>query len=142
MGIDLNPNFIGEVINHGGVGEVRDLRNSQPLPPADYVIMQASLYHFLPDPHNIVNQMAAAAKVALIVAEPVRNLAQSKIPFVGAISSLLTNAGDGAQPHRFTEETLDKLFFDCFETSTESFHIAGGREKVYVVPTKHKRLSY
>lgn len=135
-GLDMNRAFIDKLISCGGSGEVRDLRAGDRLPSADYVIMQASLYHFLPDAANIVKQMGAAARVALIVAEPIRNLAQSKIPLVGAISSLLTNAGDGAQPHRFTEQSLDELFFECFESLPETFYIAGGREKVYVFPKK------
>ncbi len=42
--------------------------------------MQASLYHFLPDAHEIVERMLAAAGRRVIVSEPVRNLASSQNP--------------------------------------------------------------
>jgi hypothetical protein len=49
-GLDLNPRFVDRVCRVGGRGLVWDLGEDQPLPPADSVVMQASLYQFLPDP--------------------------------------------------------------------------------------------
>src|SRR6516165_10754236 len=48
-GLDINPRFIARVCRRGGKGIVRDLHADAPLPPADVVVMQASLYQFLPD---------------------------------------------------------------------------------------------
>src|SRR4051812_33734959 len=49
-GIDLNPKFIEKLRRNGARGEVRDLSTADSLPEADYVLMQGSLYQFLPDP--------------------------------------------------------------------------------------------
>src|SRR4051812_46793681 len=48
-GLELNPAFVERVRRRGGHALVWDLHDDRPLPPADVVMMQASLYHFLPD---------------------------------------------------------------------------------------------
>jgi SAM-dependent methyltransferase len=78
-GFDSNERFVRNVISHGAVGKVKDLCSDDPLPPADYVVMQASIYHFLPNTGPIVSRMVAAARSALIIAEPVRNLSCSRL---------------------------------------------------------------
>ena len=61
-GLDINRAFIDRLTERGGSGQVWDLRSEEPLPPADYVIMQASLYHFLPDASPVVDRMLEAAR--------------------------------------------------------------------------------
>src|SRR6476620_10731768 len=96
-GLDLNSKFIDRLNRQGGCGKVWDLRNGEPLPAADYVIMQASLYHFLPDPSAIVNRMLQAAHKGVIIAEPIRNLATSKSRLLSFLGRLSTNPGSGKQ---------------------------------------------
>ena len=133
-GLDVNANFIKTLVRSGAKGEVRDLRTDDPLPLAEYVIMQASLYHFLPDPGAIVNRMLAAAQTAVIIAEPIRNLACSNLPLVHSITRSMTDPGLGAQPLRFTEQTLDELLSGYCQAWSEAFVINGGREKIYLIP--------
>jgi hypothetical protein len=135
-GIDLNPGFIKTLIDCGAHGQVKDLRRDEPLPGADYVIMQASLYHFLPDPVPMLVRMLAAANEAVIIAEPIRNLANSEVPLVRSLIGLLTDPGIGVQPLRFTEHLLDETLMASDPRSTESFLICGGREKLYLIPGK------
>ncbi|MEO8219042.1 MAG: methyltransferase domain-containing protein, partial [Acidobacteriota bacterium] len=47
-GVDINPMFVEGLIARGAHAEVRDLRRSEPFPEAEFVVMHASLYHFLP----------------------------------------------------------------------------------------------
>src|SRR5687768_8613749 len=65
-GVDTNPRFLRRVARGGGQGIASDLRLNHALPPADYVVMQASLYHFLPDAQPIVSRMLAAARRRVI----------------------------------------------------------------------------
>ncbi len=132
-GFDVNVNFIKQLVHHGAEGAVRDLRTDEPLPRADYVVMQASLYHFLPDPMPVVARMLAAARTALIIAEPIRNLAHSKLRLVRSLTPLLTDPGVGAQPRRFTEQSLDEFLGRNFQAPVSAFLIKGGREKIYVI---------
>jgi SAM-dependent methyltransferase len=132
-GLDLNPTFVQRLCSRGVNAEVRDLTNEEPLPPADYVIMQASLYHFLPDPSPVVNRMLRAARRNLIVAEPVRNLASSNNPLLRLAGRLLTNPGSGLQASRFTESSLDAFFKAYGARVTQAVWIPGRREKIYVL---------
>jgi SAM-dependent methyltransferase len=135
-GLDLNPAIIKRLIKRGGKGEVWDLRDDRRLPRADYVIMQASLYHFLPDARPLVERMLEAAICQVIIAEPIRNLATSPSRVLSWMGRMLTNPGSGDQPHRFTEESLARFFGDFAPQVAHSFLIAGGREKVYVLNSK------
>jgi SAM-dependent methyltransferase len=137
-GIDMNAGFIDRLVRAGAAGEVRDLHQDAPLPGADYVIMQASLYHFLPDPSAMVDRMLQAAGRQVIIAEPVRNLADSRIPLLSRLARRHTDAGRGAQEHRFTNQTLDDFFQRYAAHVLQSFFIPGNREKVYVLKPSSK----
>src|SRR5262249_3853362 len=138
-GIDINEKFIARLIQAGAGGEVWDLRSEQELPASDYVVMQASLYHFLPDPSRIVDRMLRAARKSVIIAEPVRNLTTSSSKLISFIGRSFTNPGSGEQANRFNQESL-AAFFDLYRPHlTRSFPIAGGREIVYVLDGQHQR---
>ena len=64
-------------------------------PTADVAIMQASLYHFLPDAGAIVDRMLAAARQRVIVSEPIRNLASSGLPLIGLLGRRAADPGAG-----------------------------------------------
>ncbi|MGQ4600000.1 methionine biosynthesis protein MetW [Nocardia sp. R6R-6] len=132
-GLDLNERFVARVIEAGGRAMVWNLHSGEPLPAADYVIMQASLYHFLPEPGPVLDRMLASATEQVIVAEPVRNLATSGNPVLATIGKRFTDAGDGEQADRFTERTLDEFFTGYGPRVVRRSLIAGGREKLYVL---------
>ncbi len=133
IGLDINNRFISGLLRRGAEGRVWDLRSEEALPPADYVIMQASLYHFLPDASRVVDRMFQAARKRVIIAEPIRNLATSNSLVLSRLSRLFTNPGVGEHSLRFTEKSLAD-FFSAYSTNVvQSFPIAGGREQVYVL---------
>lgn len=133
--IDVNERFVARLRRLGADAKLRDLIGAEPLLAADVVIMQASLYHFLPDAGAIVDRMLAAARHRVIIAEPVRNLANSRLPPVALIGRRVADPGAGAESHahRFTEATLDRLMGRYARLTQEVFRIPGGREKVYVL---------
>jgi SAM-dependent methyltransferase len=138
-GLDINERFISQLIRSGADGEVWDLRSARELPVSDYVIMQASLYHFLPDASGIVNRMLKAARKSAIIAEPIRNLTTSGSSVLSFIGRSFTNPGSGKQPSRFNETSL-AAFFDVYSPYvSRSFPIAGGREIVYVLDGQHQQ---
>lgn len=132
-GLDLSPNFINALSRRGGHGITCDLRSDKALPPADFVIIQGALYFFLPNPSALIGRMLAAATKEIIVAESIRNLSASSIPWVARLAKRWAGAVGGDQPTRFTEETLDKLFENYPPQLKRSFKIPGGRDKVYVL---------
>ena len=132
-GLDINETFVRRLKRRGVRAELWDLRGDAPLPPADSVVMQASLYHFLPDPRPLLGRMLEAARGQVIVAEPVRNLSSSRLPLLAPLARRLTDPGVGSQPHRFTERALDGLMTSLCSRAPKAYHISGGREKIYVV---------
>lgn len=134
-GLDMNGGFIEEVRRGGACGIVCDVAARSAFPKADYVVMQASLYHFLPDPSPIVNRMMEAAGRLVVIAEPIRNLSDSSIPAVASVARAMSNPGTGPPVRHFTEQTLD-AFFELYAGRghvSEAYKIAGGREKLYLL---------
>jgi trans-aconitate methyltransferase len=132
-GLDVNRKFVERLARKGARAEVWDLREDRPLPTADYVVMQASLYHFLPDARPVVDRMIEAATRQVIIAEPVRNLATSDLRLLSKVARVFTDPGSGHQPHRFTEKSLDEFFSHYSSRLSRAMLIAGGREKIYVL---------
>lgn len=134
VGLDVNERFVGALKRRGIDARQMDLADArEPLPAADVAIMQASLYHFLPDAATIVDRMLAAARDRVIVSEPVRNLATSELPVVALLGRRAADPGVGGHAERFTEATLDELMARYRERTLAAFPIPGGREKVYVL---------
>lgn len=133
--IDVNPRFVARLRRLGAEALHRDLSRPEPLPRADVVIIQASLYHFLPDADELVERMLAAAGSTVIVAEPIRNLSSSPIGPLARLGQRATNPGQGGDAHqqRFDESSLDALMARFADRAREAFTIPGGREKVYVL---------
>jgi SAM-dependent methyltransferase len=132
-GLDVNSEFIDRLTSRGATGQVWDLRSDKALPDADYVIMQASLYHFLPDPSPIMDRMLRAARRQVIVSEPVRNLSSSNSRLLALVGKLLTDPGVGNHSQRFNEASLDQFFSRYRSLVQQSFLVAGGREKLYIL---------
>jgi SAM-dependent methyltransferase len=139
-GLDLNPVFVEALRRRGAEAEVRDVGAPEPLPPADVVLMQASLYHFLPDASGVVDRMRAAACDRVIVSEPVRNLSSGRGP-LARIAARSASPGDRDHPDRFTEASLDALMAGYGDAVLERRTIPGGRDKVYVLRGLGKECS-
>jgi SAM-dependent methyltransferase len=132
VGLDANPKFVAGLQARGVDARLIDLIDGvQLLPRADVAIMQASLYHFLPDPDTIVRRMLDVAERCVIISEPIRNLSSSTLPLIGTIGRCATDPGVGGHTDRFTEKTLDQLMA-AYDVQA-AFLAPGGRDKVYVL---------
>ena len=130
VGLDSNARFVARLRRRGVDARVADVAR-EPLPPADVVLMQASLYHFLPDAAPVVEKMTRAARERVVISEPVRNLAQSGVPIISRLAARGAATGAGAQAQRFDAASLRALMerFDVRHVEP----IPGGREHVYVL---------
>lgn len=127
VGLDSSPQFVRHLRSSGVDARVHDVRRD-PLPDGDIVVMQAALYQFLPDARAVVDRMRAAARELVVISEPVRNLAGSRLPAVGRLAARLT--GGGA---RFDEPGLDRLMSGYGDGLLLSRSLPGGRERLYVL---------
>jgi len=132
-GLDLSESFINKIRAVAPNSSVWNLRDAAPLPKADYVVMHASLCHFLPNPAPVVERMMRAAQKQVIIAEPVRNVSSSKHPWLASIGKRLTDPGDGQSALRFNETTLERFFTPYQSQVAQRFAIPGGREMVFVI---------
>lgn len=134
VGLDVNTGFVERLRRRGVDARRVDLStDAGALPEADAVILQASLYHFLPEPERIIDRMLAAARDRVIVSEPVRNLASSEHALIARLGRRAADPGVGGHAQRFTEATLAGLMERYREHVLRSFPIPGGREVVYVL---------
>jgi SAM-dependent methyltransferase len=140
-GIDINPRFVARVARLGGTAQVADITELAVLPEADHVVMQASLYHFLPDPGPVVDRMLAAARRSVIVAEPVKNLSTSGVPVLSWLARLHADPGSGGHGDRFSAESLERFMARYSDRIQKSFLIPGGRERVYVLASSRSSAS-
>jgi SAM-dependent methyltransferase len=134
-GLDINRSFVERLCAEGANGLIWNLNEARPLPRAEYVIMQGSLYHFLPEPSSVIERMMVAAEKQVLIAEPIRNVTDSRIFPLAFVARKLTNPGTGDQANRFNEARLDALM-ERYRTpghDVRSRLIAGGREKLYIL---------
>ncbi len=132
-GVDINANFLRFIEQRDGVALNLDIRTIPELPKAETIIMQASLYHFLPNVEEIIDKMLAAASEQVIIAEPIRNFATNSNPFIAWLARTISNPGTGDQHNRFTETTLDELMKKYQDRVIKSYYIPGEREKIYIL---------
>jgi len=129
--LDVNHGFIERLRKRGIDARRWDVRDGRAFPYGDHLIMQASLYHFKANADEVVDRMLASARISVIIAEPVRNLATSRFGSVPA--RRFSDPGTGEHQQRYVEASLDEFMERYTSRLRERFLIPGGREKVYVL---------
>jgi hypothetical protein len=133
VAFDASERFVARLRRRGVDARRADVATAE-LPVADVVVMQASLYHFIPAAEAMLRRMRAAARASVIIAEPVRNLASSRLGLVARLGAGAAATAGGAQPQRFDAQSLAALMRGGFGDAVV-FHAAipGGREHLYVL---------
>ncbi len=130
LGLELSPQLVRAARAQGVSVQAFDIRQDE-IPSAEIIVMQGSLYQFLPNATVVMQKMLAAARRKVIIAEPIRNLS-SENNWLGAASRILTrpHANESCYSgQRFNAESLQKLF-DSFDAFERAFLIPGGREMI------------
>ena len=130
LGLDINSSFV----RYGQRNNIPILQHdlfTDEVPPADYVIIHASLYQFMPNHEFVVRKLLAAAKSVLLIAEPIRNLSSSQNPLISFIAKYSANPGKDHTVHRLNKETLI-TFFQKFIEFKRVKEVDGEREIIGV----------
>lgn len=133
VGLDMSPSFVRTAQRRGTDARVFNVLEDE-FPAADVVIMQGSLYQFLPGAERVVDRMLDAARRHVIIAEPIRNLSDSNVPVLSALSRWLTkpqSSEAGRDGARFTEQALRELF-SRYDSLERTVYVPGGRELIGV----------
>jgi SAM-dependent methyltransferase len=132
VALDSSARFVARLRRRGIDARAADVATVA-LPPADVVVMQASLYHFRPDAEPMVRRRRAAARSRVVIAEPVRNLAASRVGAIARLASGASATARGAQARRFDAESLRALMARFGDAVLFGGEVPGGREHVYVL---------
>jgi hypothetical protein len=111
LGLEVNPVFIRWGQRRGFDVRHWDAR-SMPVPRADVVCMQASLYQFIPRDRSLVHEIVASANRLAVVAEPTRNWATGGSRLLRALASRLTRAAGDVFDKRHSDASLADLVAD------------------------------
>jgi hypothetical protein len=130
-GGDINAVFVRHAQRRGIALRQHDAA-VDPIPVVDYVVIQASLYQFIPEHVRLIETLLAAARRSLIVAEPIVNLSTSSSGLVRWLAQRSADPGDGHKAARFDAASLDAALRVHFgDRIQSSVTIARGRERLY-----------
>ncbi|MBI3658441.1 MAG: hypothetical protein HY232_18715 [Acidobacteria bacterium] len=116
LGLEFNGHFVMAARKRGINVRLFNLL-AEEVPPADYVIMCSSFYHFHSQQREILDKLLKAARRGLIISEPVENVSSNSNRFLGRLANLLTNPGIGEYNYRFNLEGFRKFAQDTGATS-------------------------
>jgi glycosyltransferase involved in cell wall biosynthesis len=133
LGLDFNGDFVMHARGRGIDVRWFNLITEE-LPAADYVVMCSSLYHFGDDVDAVIGKMRRAARKAVIISEPVRNL--SATPVVGGLFAALTNPGVGSFAGRYDPDTFEAV---ARRHGAALVHEPGSRNAIAVLKTAPER---
>lgn len=106
-GIDFDEGFVRSARKKGI--DVRHLDiAAQKIPQAQCIVLQGSLYQFIPHHEKLIKKMLGSAK-KVIISESGINVAQSKNALIAKIAKLLTSTSK-THKERFTKSQLMSLF--------------------------------
>jgi glycosyltransferase involved in cell wall biosynthesis len=139
LALDYNGHFVMDARNRGVNARLFDLLRDA-VPRADYLVITSSFYHFHKSAPEVLGRLRAAARMAVIVSEPVRNLSGHWLRPLAGIANLLTRPGHGDFKYRYD--------LDSFRSMTEEqgaarfLHEPGARNAIAVFPPAgEKQLS-
>ncbi len=130
LGLDFNSHFVFHVRKHGARARFFDVLKDS-VPPAEYVTMVSSLYHFRRQAAGVLTRLRSAASRGVIVSEPVRNFA-GKDTFVSRLAARLSHPGVGDSTERFTLEEFRALA--TAQGASEFVYHEGAHNAVAVFP--------
>jgi glycosyltransferase involved in cell wall biosynthesis len=107
LGLDFNGHFVLRARRAGVPTRFFNVL-ADPIPEADYVVMLSSLYHFRERAPEVLDRMRAAAREAVIISEPIRNLSAHP-SLIGRVAGFLSNPGVGEYRDRFDLAELSAL---------------------------------
>ncbi len=131
VGLEQAPAMLRRAQRRGVDVRAFDVRAGGALSAADTVIMQGSLYQFHDVAETLLPRLWAAARRRLVLAEPVKNLTQSRLGPARWLAGALTRTTDGrAHTVRYTEAALLGLYARCGVPVSRLDRTRGGREVV------------
>ena len=131
LGLDFNAHFVAAARRRGIRAETFDARNDA-IPPSEIIVIQSSLYQFMPSHQEIMKKLFDAAKRYLIISETIKSYGRSPSRVISFLAKRITDPGDGMKPYRFTLEELKKSLAPYRENMAKEY-CWQGREYVVMI---------
>jgi SAM-dependent methyltransferase len=122
-GFDINERFVMHARARGIDAHVWNALQ-MPVPQADVIVLQASLYQFHPDEELLLRNALAAARHRVIVAEPISTWTRGGRRWQRSLAMRMTRVQGRTYPFRHTVETLSALV-DKLPSSTVNQQTVG-----------------
>lgn len=106
---DINPVFVNAAKRKGLNASLIDISKDE-IPASDFILMQAALYHFIPNEKQIIQKLLDACRKAVIISENIDNLSNDASPLKSWIGEQLSKAKSGQSKLKFTRESLKECF--------------------------------
>lgn len=126
-GFDLNPVFVRWLKRRSIEAFTFDLKTDS-VPPGQILVLQASLYQFIPNQRKILDKLFSSGHDKIIIAEPVANLSQSQNRFIRGLARWATEKEKNTSSKRFNREQV----LDLFKQYSACRVIEAGRELIGV----------
>jgi hypothetical protein len=131
---DINPVFVNIARKNGIKCSILNITEDE-IPRADYILMQGSLYHFIPDEAGMIRKLLNACNERLIISENVENLSNSSSGLISWIGKALSKAKAGQSKIKFTRQHL-KSTFKPFKDQIEVWEESPDNKEVIIVLRK------
>jgi len=131
LGLDFNGDFVMHARRRAA--DVRWFNlETDAIPAADYVVICSSLYHFTDRADDLLTRLRRAARRAVLISEPVRNLSQ--LPALGRLAAALTDPGTGESNGHLRRFDLDSFAALVTRHGGSIEHRAGDRNALAELP--------
>lgn len=109
--VDVNTAFINSA-KKKGINCLQMNVETEEIPKSDYILMQGSLYHFIPHQKQIIQKLLDACNKELIISENIKNLSNHNSALKSYLGKIISNAGYGQSKIKFTKSLLEETFSD------------------------------
>lgn len=106
---DVNPVFVKAALEMGLPAQLLNMI-TDPIPAADHILLQGSLYHFIPHEQQMIGRLLEACRKSLIISESTENLSNAANPLKAKLGEYLSKAKAGQSKQKFTPGTLRQAF--------------------------------
>ena len=134
-GIDINPLFNQ---NNQNIKIIKADIIKYSIPTSDYVIIQGSLYQFIPNHKVIIDKMLDIARCKVIISEPIINFVNSKNRIISTIAKYGANPGTGHKNYRFTSKLLKNYIQKYYNGYLENIAFIAGRRDMVIILNAEK----
>ena len=132
---DVNPVFVNAAKAKNIDCSLMDILKDE-IPKTDYILIQGSIYHSIPNQASLIKKLFNSANKQLIISESTKNVSNSGNKLMSAAAAFLSKAKAGQSKIKFTKETLKQSFVGFEKNIVQWIEPADSIETIVVLQKK------